>query len=67
MLRGVSYPYEGSKILGLLFRPRLVSSSLLHLRSSWKGFSPKFGDELLRIIDNARGTAPWPPNLAKVP
>src|SRR5215217_9675503 len=38
MLRGVSYPYEGSKILGLLFRPRLVSSSLLHLRSSWKGF-----------------------------
>jgi hypothetical protein len=32
----VSNPHEGSKILTLLFRPRLVCSSLLHLRSSWK-------------------------------
>jgi hypothetical protein len=33
--------------------PTGVQSSLLHLRSSWKGFSPRFGDEL-RVIDNAR-------------
>ena len=42
MLRGVSNPREGSKILSVLFRPRLVCSSFLHLRSSWKGNSAKF-------------------------
>jgi hypothetical protein len=63
--RGVSTPREGSKILTFLFRPRLVYSSLLHLLSSWKRSSPKFGDELLRIIDNAhRAVAP---NPAKAP
>jgi hypothetical protein len=35
MLRGVSNPREGSKNLFFLFRPRVVCSSLLHLRSSW--------------------------------
>jgi hypothetical protein len=35
-LRGVSKPPEGSQILSFLFGPRLVCSSLLHLRSSWK-------------------------------
>jgi hypothetical protein len=34
MIRGVSNPREGSKILSFLFRPRLVCNSLLHLRSS---------------------------------
>jgi hypothetical protein len=33
-VRGVSNPREGSKILTFLFRPRLVYSSLLHLRTS---------------------------------
>jgi hypothetical protein len=36
MVRGVSSPPEGSKILSFLFRPRLVCTSLLHLRSSWR-------------------------------
>ena len=34
MVRGVSDPREGTKILTFLFRPRLVCSPLLHLRSS---------------------------------
>jgi hypothetical protein len=42
MLRGVSNPGEGSEILSFLFRSRLVYSSLLHLRSSWKEDSPNF-------------------------
>jgi hypothetical protein len=37
-----------------LSAPTGVQSSLLHLRSSWKVNSQKFGDELLRMIDNAR-------------
>ena len=36
MLRGVSNPREASKILSFLLRPRLVCSSLLHLRRSGK-------------------------------
>ena len=36
MLRGVSNPREGSKILFFLFRPPLDCGSLLYLRSSWK-------------------------------
>jgi hypothetical protein len=43
MLRGVSDPCEGSKILCFLFRPPLVCSSLLHLRSAWKILSANFG------------------------
>ena len=43
MVRGVSNAREGSKILTFLFRPRLVCSSLLHLRSSWKVNSPRAG------------------------
>jgi hypothetical protein len=35
LLRGVSDPREGSKILSFLFRSRVVYSSLLHLRASW--------------------------------
>jgi hypothetical protein len=42
MVRGVSEPREGSKILTFLSRPRQVCSSLLHLRSAWKVHSPKF-------------------------
>ena len=42
MVRGVSDPGEGSKILSFLYRPRLVCNSLLHLRSLWKGCAPKF-------------------------
>jgi hypothetical protein len=34
MVRGVSNPREGSEILTFLFGPRLVCSSLLHLRGS---------------------------------
>jgi hypothetical protein len=36
IVRGVSKPRKGSKILTFIFRSRVVSSSLLHLRSSWK-------------------------------
>ena len=36
MVSGVSNAREGSKILSFLYRPRLVCSSLLHLRSLWK-------------------------------
>jgi hypothetical protein len=36
MLRGVSIPREGSKIVTLLFRPRLMCSPLLLLRRSEK-------------------------------
>jgi hypothetical protein len=42
MVRRVSNAFEGSKILFFLFRPRQVCSSLLHLRSSWKGCSANF-------------------------
>jgi hypothetical protein len=36
MLRGVSRPREGPKILSFLFRSRVVCSSLLHLLLSCK-------------------------------
>jgi hypothetical protein len=39
LVRGESDPREGSKVLTFLFRPRLMCSPLLHLRSSWKGES----------------------------
>jgi hypothetical protein len=42
ILRGVSNLREGSKFLAFLFRSSLVCSSLLHLRSSWKGCSATF-------------------------
>jgi hypothetical protein len=42
MLRGESNAWEGSKILTFLFRPRLVCSSLLHLRSAWKVSSANY-------------------------
>ena len=32
-----------------------------------EGHSPMVGDELLRIIDNARRATLWPPNPAKAP
>jgi hypothetical protein len=41
LVRGVWNPREGSKILSFLFRSRLVCSSLLCLRSSWKENSRK--------------------------
>jgi hypothetical protein len=42
LVRGVSNPREGSKILFFLFRPRLVCYSLLHLRRSGKVNSSNF-------------------------
>jgi hypothetical protein len=42
MVRGVSHPHEGSKILTFLFRSPLVCSSLLYLRSAWKILSANF-------------------------
>jgi hypothetical protein len=42
ILRAVSNAREGSKILSFLYRPRLVCSSLLNLRCSWKGCSARF-------------------------
>jgi hypothetical protein len=42
MLRGVSNACEGSKILSFLYQPRLVCSSPLHLRTSWKVNSANF-------------------------
>jgi hypothetical protein len=41
MVRGVSSPREGSKILSFLFRTRLVCYSLLLLRSTWNRHSRK--------------------------
>ena len=42
MIRSVSNPREGSKMLTFLFRPRLVCSTLLDLRSSWKANSANY-------------------------
>jgi hypothetical protein len=42
ILRGVSNAREGSKILIFLLRPRVVCSSLLHLRSSSNGDSANY-------------------------
>ena len=42
MVRGMSNPPEGSKILMFLFRHLLVCGSLLHLRSSWKECSANY-------------------------
>ena len=42
MDRGVSNASEGSKILTFLFRPRLLCSPLLDLRSSWKVHSANY-------------------------
>jgi hypothetical protein len=44
LVRGVSNPREGSKILTFLFRSRLVCSSLLHFLSSWMVDSQKFAE-----------------------
>ena len=49
-IKGVSNPREGSVILIFHFRPRLVCSSLLHCRSSWKGSSGKFVDDSVMEI-----------------
>jgi hypothetical protein len=42
MLRGVSNPRKGSKILFSLSRFRLVYNPLLDLLSSWKGSSANY-------------------------
>ena len=42
LVRGVSNPREGSKILTFLVRSSLVCSSPLHLRSSWKANSANY-------------------------
>ena len=59
MLRGVSSPSEGSKILSFVFRPRLVYSSLLHLRTSWKENSANFAFTVLRSSFTSRAALPW--------
>jgi hypothetical protein len=65
MLRGVSNACEGSKILSFPYRPRLVCSSLLHLRSSGKVNSPKFTlhavSALLARPFASRGRSPTSP------
>jgi hypothetical protein len=54
LVRGVSSPREGSKILSFLYRPRLVCSSLLHLRSSWKVNSADFAiTEFYEVVHRA--------------
>ena len=42
LVRGVSDLCEGSEVLTFLFGPRVVYSSLLHLRSSWKDNSANY-------------------------
>jgi hypothetical protein len=42
LVRDVSSPREGSKILSFLLRPRMVCSSLLRLGSSWKENSANY-------------------------
>jgi hypothetical protein len=42
LVRGMSDPREGSKILTFLFRSRLVCSLLLHLQSLGKGRTANF-------------------------
>jgi hypothetical protein len=42
ILRGVSDPREGPKILSFFYRPRVMCSSLLRLRSSWKVSSANY-------------------------
>jgi hypothetical protein len=59
MVRGVSNPREGSKILSFLIRPRLVCSSLLHLRSSWMVNSANFAFTVLRSSFTSRAALPW--------
>ena len=54
MVRGVSSPPEGSKILSFLFRLRLVCTSLLHLRSSWKGYSTNFAHTEFSAVRRGR-------------
>jgi hypothetical protein len=59
MLRGVSNPREGSKILFFLFRSRVECSSPLHLRSSGKGCSTNFvcvtfSGVLLHVAERSR-------------
>jgi hypothetical protein len=51
MVRGVSNAREDSKILTFLFRPRLVCSVLLHLRSSWMVNSPKFARKVSKTTN----------------
>ena len=61
MVRGVSHSCQGSKILTFLFRSRLVCSSLLHLRSSWKVNSANFRyTEFSEVHGSGEGTAAKP-------
>ena len=61
LVRGASNACEGSKILTLLFRPRLVCSSLLRLRSSWKVNSENFAITEFYEVRGAR----MPPDEVK--
>ena len=61
MVRGVSIPREGSKVLTFLFRPRLVCSTLLHLRYAWKVYSTKSDFQLRssRKFVSSEGMVTW--------
>src|SRR5215211_1421008 len=60
IVRGVSDPREGSKILTFLFRSRPVCILLLHLKRSWKVDSANFA---FVVFSGVRRTpAICPPN-----
>jgi hypothetical protein len=64
MLRGVSNPREGSKMPVFLYGPRLVRSSLLYLRCSWKGYSANY--LALREFYEVRGARMPPDEVSPV-
>ena len=59
MFRGVSNPRKGSKILTFLYRPRLVCSSLLDLRSSWEVHAAKFGEQKFSKVPQSPDFVLW--------
>src|SRR5919112_4126240 len=61
LVRGVSHPHEVSNILCFLFRPRLVCSTLLHLRYAWKVYSTKSDFQLRssRKFVSSEGMVTW--------
>ena len=58
LVRGVSRPREGSKILSFLFRSHLVCSSLLHLGRSWKVNTANFALCVFYEVRHSPGTTP---------
>jgi hypothetical protein len=58
LVRGVSSPREGSKILSFLFRPLLACSSLLHLRCSGKVNCANFRFTAFSEVQGSSGPTP---------